>query len=126
MRARSLVSAVRRRQFSARGPPPPQVPARVPPPPQRDPWELVETPEGNYYWNTETDDTTAIGESKPEQAQQTAVATQEQQQSGLAEPMQPGGGGMMGMVAQGMAFGAGSSMAHHAIGSMFGGGGGGG
>ena len=35
------------------------------------------------------------------------------------------GGGMMsgigGTIAHGMAFGAGSSMAHHAIGSMFGG-----
>ena len=29
----------------------------------------------------------------------------------------------MGMVAQGMAFGAGSSIAHHAIGGLFGGGG---
>ena len=34
-------------------------------------------------------------------------------------------GGMMGMVAEGMAFGTGSAIAHRAIGSMFGGGGGG-
>ena len=41
----------------------------------------------------------------------------------VAEPQQGGGmmSGLGGMVAQGMAFGAGSSIAHHAVGSMFGG-----
>ena len=98
----------------ARGGPPPPALARVPPPPARDPWERVETEDGFYFWNTDTDETTAIGEAKPSGG---SVAAQEQQQSQLAEPMQPGGGGMMGMMAQGMAFGVGSSVAHNVIGS---------
>ena len=93
----------------ARGGPPPPALARVPPP-----WERVETEDGFYFWNTDTDETTAIGEAKPSGG---SVAAQEQQQSQLAEPMQPGGGGMMGMMAQGMAFGVGSSVAHNVIGS---------
>ncbi len=66
-----------------------------------------------YYWNVHTNETTALGDPKPAGG---AVAQQQQEQ-------QPG---FMGMVAQGMAFGVGSSIAHNAIGSLFGGGGGGG
>lgn len=67
-----------------------------------------------YYWNETTNETTHLGAPNPNH-------------SALAPPPQEGGGGGMmsglgGMVAQGMAFGTGSAIAHTAIGSMFGGG----
>jgi hypothetical protein len=88
--------------------------AKTPPPPanEADPWVEVKDERGQiYYWNTETDETTAVGEPRP---------------TGMtAAPASQGGAvaGFAGMVAQGMAFGTGSSLAHHAIGSLFGGGG---
>ena len=89
-----------------------------PPPANTDPWEEVKDQNGNiYYWNTVTDETTAIGEPRP-----TAMSVHQPQSGGIAGAAT----GFAGMVAQGMAFGAGSSMAHHAIGGLFGGGGGGG
>ena len=45
-----------------------------------------------------------------------------QQQQALAQQQPAQGGGLMGVMAEGMAFGAGSSMARMAVGSMFGGG----
>lgn len=67
-----------------------------------------------YYWNEKTNETTHLGAPNPNHG---ALAPQQQQQEG---------GGMMsglgGMVAQGMAFGTGSAIAHSVIGSMFGGG----
>jgi len=99
------------------GPPPPAVTS--------DPWQpVIDKASGQtYYWNVMTDATTALGEPKP-----VSMTAQQQQEQALAQAQaqQPQGPGFMGMVAQGMAFGAGSSMAHHAIGGLFGGGGGGG
>ena len=97
-----------------------------PPPTPSDPWEPVkdEATGEIYYWNTITDETTALGDPKPTT---TSIAQQQQQQQGIGPLGQQGAApGFMGMVAQGMAFGAGSSIAHNAIGSMFGGSGGGG
>lgn len=61
-----------------------------------------------YWWNTETDETTALGAPKPD----SAVAQQPQEQ-GMR-------GGIMGIVAEGMAFGMGSAMAHRAVDSIMG------
>ena len=87
---------------------------------------VLDQPSGlYYYWNTITDETTHVGAENPALAYSqsgsgNAVANQSQQQQG---------GGMMsglgGVVAQGMAFGVGSSIAHHAVGSIMGGMGGG-
>lgn len=72
-----------------------------------------------YWWNQQTDETTALGAPKPTGP----TAVQPAYQTG---PLgQPTGGvmsGIGGTIAHGMAFGVGSSIAHHAIGSMFGGG----
>ena len=89
--------------------------AKTPPPPANiDPWEEVKDAQGNiYYWNTVTDETTAIGEPRPTTM---SVVQQQSQGGGMVS-------GFAGMVAQGMAFGAGSSIAHHAIGGLFRGGG---
>mmetsp|Transcript_10462 Transcript_10462/g.10530 ORF Transcript_10462/g.10530 Transcript_10462/m.10530 type:complete len:152 (-) Transcript_10462:192-647(-) len=89
-----------------------------PPPPQaeEDPWiPVTDKASGQiYYWNTKTDETTAIGEPKPN----------------MATPAPQQGGSMMGglgqVVAEGFAFGVGSSIARSVVGSMFGGFGGGG
>lgn len=64
--------------------------------------------------------------SQSEQTQQLAAAAG-LPSSGAMSPfgMGGGGGGLGSMVMQGMAFGVGSSIAHHAIGSAFGGGAGG-
>lgn len=85
-----------------------------------DPWvEVKDEHSGQiYYWNTVTDETTAIGEPKP-----SAIRSGP---PGPAPAPHEGGGGMMsglgGVVAQGFAFGVGSSVAHGLVGSMFGGG----
>jgi hypothetical protein len=67
-----------------------------------------------YYWNTTTDETTALGEPRP-------AAPSVQQQAGQPEAA-PGLGRVM---AEGMAFGVGSAVANQvvgsAMGSMFGG-----
>lgn len=65
-----------------------------------------------YYWNTVTNETTALGAPKP-----TGELAQQQ-------PQQQSGGMMSGLgrvVAEGFAFGVGSSVAHGIVGSMFGG-----
>ena len=73
-----------------------------------------------YWWNQQTNETTHLGAPKPLGATAMAVPPP-------AEAQQSGGmmSGLGGVVAQGMAFGAGSSMAHHAVGAIansFGGG----
>lgn len=75
-----------------------------------------------YWWNQVTDETTQLGAPKPTtssaisyQTQQGVVPIGGQQQSG---GMMSGLGGIM---AQGMAFGVGSSVAHSVMGNMFGG-----
>ena len=72
-----------------------------------------------YWWNQMTNETTALDAPKPlgATAIQPAYAAQPPAVQGAGSML----GGIGGMVAQGMAFGAGSSMAHHAIGSIFGG-----
>ena len=87
-------------------------------------WEPVEAQGGIYWWNIDTDETTAIGEPCPALQQQPGQGGQLQQQQGFAlgQPQQQQGGGMMSglgqTMAQGMAFGAGSSVAHSVMGSM--------
>jgi hypothetical protein len=83
-----------------------------------DAWtEVVDKQSGQiYYWNTVTDETTPLGAPKPTGASGNDLAPQQPQQSG----------GMMSglgrVVAEGFAFGVGSSVAHGIVGSMFGGG----
>ena len=104
----------------------------APPPPTDDPWEEVrdEATGQTYWWNVRTNETTALGAEKP-RLLGTSVGNgnapppvgQPQRSDALARP---GGGSMLGgfgsMVAEGMAFGTGSALAHRAIGSLFGGG----
>jgi len=93
-------------------------------------WEPVvdATTNSIYWWNTETDETTPVGAACPVvvgQAQDGAPAQYAQQAGGVAQAAPAGGGGMMAglgqTMAQGMAFGVGSAVAHQAIGSMMGG-----
>jgi hypothetical protein len=76
--------------------------------------EVVDKQSGqSYWWNTVTNETTALGAPKPagDLAQQ--------------QVPQQGGGIMSGLgrvVAEGFAFGVGSSVAHGIVGSIFGGG----
>jgi hypothetical protein len=65
-----------------------------------------------YYWNTITDQTTALGAPNPNRSASGPLATQMQQ------PQQQGGLGSVMM--EGMAFGAGSAVAHQVVGSFFG------
>jgi len=89
-------------------------------------WQAVtdEATGGIYYWNTMTNEVTHVGAEHPVVA---AQQPQGQQAGGVMSPQPAAGGGMMsglgGVMAQGMAFGVGSSIAHHAVGSMMGGGG---
>ena len=69
-----------------------------------------------YYWNTQTNETTALGAPRPTGPTALGPALPQEQQSGGAMS------GIGGMVVQGMAFGVGSSIAHSVVGSMFGGG----
>lgn len=85
-----------------------QLVSRTPPPPAPlptdDPWQEVKTKDGIYYWNTETNETTALGEPKP-------VGMS----AGVSQQSSPGLGSIM---AEGMAFGVGSAIAHRAVGAM--------
>lgn len=82
-----------------------------------DPWvEVLDKASGQvYYWNQTTNETTSIGAPRPF-AGQSAVVPQQQQ-----EQPQSMMSGLGGVVAQGFAFGVGSSIAHNVVGSMFGG-----
>ena len=75
-----------------------------------DPWvEVVDKPSGKiYYWNTQTNETTALDAPKP-----TSLSNQQQQ---------PQSESLGSVMAQGFAFGIGSSVAHSMVGSFFGGG----
>lgn len=109
----------------------------APPPPSRpltvdEAWEPVkdEASGGIYYWNTLTNDVTHVGAEHPVLTAQRLQQLQGQSGGVIqTQGQQTGSGGMMsglgGVVAQGMAFGVGSSIAHHAVGSILGGGGGG-
>jgi hypothetical protein len=83
-----------------------------PPPAANSPencWEEVRVPEGVYYWNTMTDETTAIGAPKPTGA--TALYNQQPPQQSPS---------FMGMVAEGFSFGVGASIARNVVGSIMG------
>ena len=94
--------------------------ATTPPPPSdatniQDCWVPVQDKASGqiYYWNTVTNETTALGQPKP-----TGPS------SGLANYQQAAPTQSLGSVmAEGMAWGAGSAVAHRAVGSLFGGGG---
>jgi hypothetical protein len=108
--------------------------ARPPPPAggdADDPWERVEDQATGqiYWWNVQTNETTPLGAPKPPPGMSANVPTttgghpshppaqqQQQQSRGIL-------GGLGSIVAEGMAFGTGSALAHRAIGSVFGGGG---
>ena len=97
-----------------RGPPPPAPPGRKAPPPPRDPWQEVPDPNGSrltYWWNPETGATTRLGAARPAAGDDGAPRRFEPQ------PQQQGLGSVL---AEGMAFGAGNSIARHAVGSLFG------
>ena len=89
-------------------------------------WEPVEHEGQVYWWNVQTDETTAVGEACPALTPPPGQVAPQQPTQGGIMGQQPQGGsamsGLGGVMAQGMAFGAGSSMAHAAIGSMMGGG----
>lgn len=65
-----------------------------------------------YYWNTQTNETTALGAPHP-----ASLANAQAQQPGMMS-------GLGSVMAQGFAFGTGSAIAHSVVGSFFGGGGG--
>jgi len=84
-----------------------------PPPPvsPEDPWvQAKDDASGQFYWwNQQTNETTAVGAPKP------GVGTSVEQ-----PPASGGiGSGLGGVMAEGFAFGVGSSIARMAVGSMF-------
>ncbi len=93
-----------------------------------DPWvEVKDQSSGQvYFWNTKTNETTALGHPKPSSSSMTAPPPGD----ALAPQPAPAGGGITSglgrVVAEGFAFGVGSSIARSVVGSMFGGDDGGG
>lgn len=87
-----------------------------------DAWKEVKDPESGqiYFWNTVTNQTTALGEPKPTSS---VPGPSNSSVPAPAPPQQSGGmmSGLGGVVAEGFAFGVGSSLARHAVGSLFGG-----
>ena len=102
----------RRGRRTAASPPAPAGRGPPPPAPAADPWVAVKDPQSGstYWWNQQTDEVTAVGEPKP--------GGELQQQ----EPAQGGSmmGRMGGVVAEGFAFGVGSSIARSMVGSFLG------
>jgi hypothetical protein len=89
---------------------------KVPQPPKStDPWvEVLDKASGQtYFWNQTTDETTALGAPKPTDSNR-SITTPAGPEPGMMS-------GLGGMVAQGFAFGVGSSIGHSVVGSMFGG-----
>ena len=83
------------------------------PPPIEDPWKAItDKATGQiYYWNTETNETTALGQPKPNSPS-------------LLNNQQPAGttmGSLGSVMAEGFAFGVGSSIARNVVGNLFGG-----
>eukprot|EP00397_Hematodinium_sp_SG-2012_P041853 GEMP01046183.1.p2 GENE.GEMP01046183.1~~GEMP01046183.1.p2 ORF type:complete len:164 (+),score=49.21 GEMP01046183.1:71-562(+) len=78
-----------------------------------DPWVEVtdEQTKQPYWWNKETNETTAVGVPKPAGLTAAPPPTQ---------PAIGGRGGLLGAVADGLAFGVGSSMAHRMMDSALG------
>lgn len=80
-------------------------------------WVPVDDPDGSdqiYWWNTKTDETTAVGEACPLLASATSPPLSIMRQGNA------GGGGLMGVMKEGMAFGVGSAIAHQAVGAVAG------
>lgn len=104
------------RTFSdARRPPPPPPPS-PPVPAVADPWEAVPDPAGSgkvYWWNTATDEVTAVGAPRPAPPPTATDAAAPPAAAPAA------GGGLGRVMAEGMAFGVGSSMAHRAVSFRF-------
>ena len=88
----------------------------APPAANADPWvEVLDKASGQvYYWNQATDETTSLGAPRPLAGQSAIVHQQQEQPQSMMS-------GLGGVVAQGFAFGVGSSIAHSVVGSMFGG-----
>jgi hypothetical protein len=86
-----------------------------------DPWTEVkdESSGMTYWWNQKTDETTHLGAPKPT----LAANNNSQSAAQVPPPQQQQEGGMMsglgGMVAQGFAFGVGSSIARSVVNSVF-------
>eukprot|EP01035_Chromulina_nebulosa_P019085 gene19085-24912_t len=94
--------------------------AVVPPPliNEQDVWTEVKHESGQtYWWNTVTNETTSLGSPKPQ-----AVVPVNSAMPPAPAPIQSGGimSGLGGVVAEGFAFGIGSSLARHAVGSILG------
>lgn len=141
-RATSTPSTVTFRLYSAR---------RAPPPPLQtveEMWEEVidERTGKKYYWNTISDETTGLDAKKPttfsvidptmpvptmrgDVGAPPPQRTQGRYEDGLSAESRGGAGSVVGgfgsMIAQGAAWGMGSSLGHRAIGGIFGYGGGG-
>mmetsp|Transcript_16353 Transcript_16353/g.31773 ORF Transcript_16353/g.31773 Transcript_16353/m.31773 type:complete len:170 (-) Transcript_16353:312-821(-) len=93
------------------------------PPPataEKDPWQPVTDKQTGlvYWWNTETNETTALGMPKPGSEGERMLQQQQEQQA--AQYQQPSLGRTM---AEGAAFGVGAGMGRSLFGSFFGGGG---
>jgi WW domain len=84
------------------------------PPAAKDPWvEVLDSKSGQvYFWNQKTDETTALGAPKP---------TLQNNALYQAPPQESIVGGLGAVVAQGFAFGVGSSIARSVVGSVMGG-----
>jgi hypothetical protein len=96
-----------------------------------DPWVAVKDPAGSgriYWWNQTTNDVTPLDAPKPSATPPPPSSMSSIPAPGniananpmMQQPQQPG---LMGVMAQGFAFGTGSAVAHSMVGSMFGGGG---
>lgn len=108
--------------------------ARAPPPPMTSVdalWEEVRDARSGqiYYWQTETDETTPLGAPRPTTYSALDPTMPAPTRSGTRAPPPSrdlgaaGGsaaGGFGSMIAQGAAWGMGSSLGHRAIGGMFG------